>query len=367
MESKPRIAVCIGSFEYGGQGTVVEQELINLREHFNLTLVSQDIRRPIPSGVMVAESPVWSVFPLPPPELVKFLKGFDLIHCHDSLGLMIAAERTSRPVVVTSHGIAPIWLRDSFRSRLAGLVTLAAYPYLYRRARAVVAISAYIAAWLKTFARVEATTIRNGGIDAQVGRINPPRNRNLLYVGAIEPRKGIHDLLASLKYAPADVTLDLVGSGDTARYTRQAIRESIMHRVRFHGVIDQASLNYLYSTAFCTCSASHWEGFGLPTLEGFAFGRPALVRDQGGLGELIGLSGAGFCFRRVEEFASSVDLVSDNWKELSRRALAFAKGHLWSRSMTEYAELFHELLGDADGRPQPTVPQPVPGSSQATI
>src|SRR5205823_14067275 len=102
----------------------------------------------------------------PRPALVRILKGFDLIHCHDSLGLMAAAVLTSKPVVVTSHGIAPIRLRDSFRSRLEGLVTLAAYPHLYRRASAVVAISAYIAAWLKGFADVEPTVIRNGTIGA---------------------------------------------------------------------------------------------------------------------------------------------------------------------------------------------------------
>jgi glycosyltransferase involved in cell wall biosynthesis len=344
MASKPRLAVCIGSFEYGGQGTVVEQELLQLREKFSVTLVTESIERPVPADVATVKCSAWSVFPIPRSGLVRLLRRFDLVHCHDSLGFMMAAALTGKHFVVTAHGIAPIALRRNGRSKLEGLITLATYPRLYRRSRLVVAISSYIAEWLRGFAHIQAKVIRNGTIRVS-SQPSAPSRRNLLYVGAIERRKGIRDLIHSLKSVPSDVTLDLVGRGDASEYIKQAMREFTINRIRFHGEVDQRRLEDLYTTAFCSCSASYWEGFGLPTLDGFGFGRPAIVRSQGGLAELIELSGAGFGFRDASEVGTYVHEVTADWDRLSNQALRYASGRTWPKVFGEYCTAFEELLG----------------------
>src|SRR6266566_9903156 len=136
---KTRVAVCIGPFEYGGQGTVVEQELIHLQEEFDVTLVSEVVRRTVPAGVAALTVSAWKPFPRTNPVLTDLLRQFDLVHCNDSLGMMLAARAAHKPFVVTSYGIAPIRLRSSLRSKVEGQITLAAYPHLYRSANAVVA------------------------------------------------------------------------------------------------------------------------------------------------------------------------------------------------------------------------------------
>jgi glycosyltransferase involved in cell wall biosynthesis len=344
LPTKPRVAVCIGAFEHGGQGTVVEQELIHLQDRFELTLVAERITKPVPDGVSAVEVSAWRTLPATNPALIDLLRRFDLVHCHDSLGMMLAALAARRRFVVTSHGIAPVWLRSTARSAVEGLVTLVAYPRLYRSADVVVAISRYVANWLKTFAGIEAHLIPNGVTDVIAANPSQPLTRRLLYVGEISRRKGIGDLIEGLKSTPRDVTLHLVGGGRTAPFIAYADRLQLADRIQFDGFLELAALSNAYASAFCVCSASLWEGFGLPILEGFSFGRPAIVRAQGGMLELVQEASAGCHFQQATEFAGCIEAVTQNWEELSERARAFARLHPWSEVFRAYGELFRNLI-----------------------
>src|SRR5439155_20178242 len=131
----------------------------------------------------------------------------------------------------------------------------------------------------------------------------------------ISRRKGIQDLLNGLSHAPSDVTLDVVGMGTSTPFLSKINRLDLVDRIRFHGVLDSSALLDAYSSAFCTCSASLWEGFGLPVLEGFSFGRPAIVRAQGGMLELVKSSRAGCYFRGPAQLAECVGVVTERWEE----------------------------------------------------
>jgi glycogen synthase len=345
VAEKPRLAVCIGAYEYGGQGTVVEAELAFFRERYATTLIAERIERPVSNGIEAVEISSWGRFGGPSKALVGLLRGFDLIHCIDSLGLMRAALRSGAPVVVTSMGIAPPRIRADLASALRGVATILLYPRLYRSADAVVAISGYVGEWLQEFARVEPQVILNGTeAPAAWQAIEPPAARNALYVGEVTPRKGISDLLRGIAAGPEDVGLDVVGRGELARYGREARALGIADRVRFHGVLSRADLDTTYGSAHCTVTASFWEGFGLPILEGFRFGRPSVVRRQGGMRELIELSGAGRSFDDALQLGACIDEVTREWESLARRALDFAAAHTWETTFRAYAELFERLL-----------------------
>jgi glycosyltransferase involved in cell wall biosynthesis len=341
--NKARVAVCIGAFEYGGQGTVVEQELIHLQERFDITLISERIQRPVPDGVAGIELSAWKFFPMTNPALVTLLRRFDLLHCHDSLGMMLAARAAGKRFVVTSHGIAPVRLRPTVRSKIEGTITLAAYPGLYRSSDVVVAISNYVATWLRKFSGVVAQVIPLGVTGVMSSISSQPTDRTLLYVGEISGRKGIGDLIEGLGSSPEDVTLDLVGRVSPA-YRSETSRFKLSDRIRFHGILEPDALARAYASAFCTCSASFWEGFGLPVLEGFSFGRPSIVRAQGGMLEQIELSSAGCCFRKPSEIAACIEVVTESWHEFSKRASEFARTHTWRETFRAYGDLFQSLI-----------------------
>lgn len=344
---KPTLAVCIGAFEYGGQGTVVEQELVHLSDRFKVTLFAERIERPVPAAIDVRTVPAWGPFPRPNAALIHALGSFALIHCHDSLGFMAAAHRSGRPWIVTCHGICPPRFRSSLGSKAAGAVTLALYPRLYRHASAVVPVSTFLGDWVRRFAHIEPAVIPLGVSVVDPGPHVVPASQRLLYVGEISPRKGVADLLVALREAPKSVSVDLVGRGEVPRFRRLANRLGLDHRVQFVGEVPQEQLARLYGECFATCSASHWEGYGLPVLEGFARGRPAIVRAQGGMLEQVQQSGAGRTFTNPNQFRRCLEEVARDWETLSRAATTFASERLWSSTFDRYDRLFRDLLGSS--------------------
>lgn len=322
----------------------MHEELLRLAGEFSITLIAEKIDRQVPAGVEAIEISAWSVFPWVNPKLAQLLRTFSLVHCHDSLGFMRAAATSQLSYVVTCHGIAPLRLHGSIRARSRGAVTLLTYPNLYRSATLVIGISAYVTAWLREFARVEAVTVANGAPKTMAFRYETPSRRNLLYVGEVSYRKGVHDLVRALSTTSSDVQLDVVGRGASRSYVDRLDVKGLEERVRFHGEVSDLDLRNLYRSCFSTCSASYWEGFGLPIVEGFSQGRPAIVRRVGGMSELIGESGAGCALSDFGKLNSCVEFVTDEWAVLSARAVAYAQTHSWDSTFDTYLRIFRDQV-----------------------
>jgi len=90
----------------------------------------------------------------------------------------------------------------------------------------------------------------------------------LLYVGALEPRKGLEVLAAAWREADLDADLVLVGEG----------RVSIAVGERL-GAVDDVELQRLYAGALAVVLPSLLEGHGFPPREAAAHGVPSIVSD----------------------------------------------------------------------------------------
>lgn len=334
MTRIPRLAICISNFEYGGQGRVVEEEILHLRNDFDLLLAVDSVSRAVPEGVVVYSGRHG---------LLEQLKSIDVIHCHDSYAYMKDARSSLSPWVVTSHGICPSRYRNSLRSAVAGLATQHLYPSLYRSATVVVAISEYVGDWIRQSTGVSPVVIPNGAGRAMESTAVRPETKALLYVGEVTIRKGIDLLIECVAKCGDDVSLDLVGSGNTARAIKYAHKLGVSRRVRIHGEVTDAVLAKMYQTAFAVCSASRWEGFGLPLMEGFRYGRPALARGVSGMKELVLKSGAGCTFSSVEEFVMNVDQIDRSWCIMSAAARDYASQQSWDAAFRRYRDLFYAL------------------------
>ncbi|MGD0255626.1 MAG: glycosyltransferase family 4 protein [Acidimicrobiales bacterium] len=343
---KRRLAICIGAFEYGGQGQVVSEELTHLQDRYRTSLIAHRINREVPPGIEATVIPYPQAMPRPSASLVALLRTFDLIHCHDSFQLMRAASRSGRPWVVTAHGICPPRHRNSTVSAFSAAATTWLYPRLYARANQVVAISDYVCAWLRTLRLMNPLVIRNGvNVASQERPAHGPQPLNLLYVGEISRRKGIDVLLDAMRICPITVSLVAVGRGEVERYRAIVNKDPLLlGRVIFTGELSSGELQLAYERAFAVFSASYWEGFGLPIIEGFAHGIPALVRCQGGLEELIRLSGGGLCFETLESIPRLLDILQHDWDKLCVAAFNYAIANPWSNTFDQYDALFQNLL-----------------------
>ncbi|MFN8828637.1 MAG: glycosyltransferase family 4 protein [Labrys sp. (in: a-proteobacteria)] len=154
--------------------------------------------------------------------------------------------------------------------------------------------------------RTNATAVVPYGSDVQrVDRsieIAPPeglrRGGYILFVSTIEPRKGHGHLLkvwrrlldAGIPQA-ADMTLVFVGR---LGWMIDALKVELDRataedgRLKVLSNIDDATLAALYANAaFCTYP-SEYEGYGLPIIEAFRYGKAVIASDRGSIPEVIG-------------------------------------------------------------------------------
>jgi glycosyltransferase involved in cell wall biosynthesis len=120
-----------------------------------------------------------------------------------------------------------------------------------------------------------------------------------LFVGALQPRKNLRNLLRAFgQYkaaggaAAAPVRLLLVGrtawkAGPVFEVFR-SLPPAVQAAVDFTGRVSEADLADLYAAALATVYVPFFEGFGLPVVEAQASGCPVLTSDRSSLPEAAG-------------------------------------------------------------------------------
>ncbi len=115
----------------------------------------------------------------------------------------------------------------------------------------------------------------------------------LLFVGGLTPRKGLHTLLhALLHLGDENWRLHVVGREDldpeyARKMRRLSLRGGDKERVRFHGQLPRAALRQRYRKAHLLVVPSQLEGFGMVYLEAMGFGLPVVASARGGAQELV--------------------------------------------------------------------------------
>jgi phosphatidylinositol alpha-mannosyltransferase len=119
----------------------------------------------------------------------------------------------------------------------------------------------------------------------------PADRRHVLYVGRIEPRKGVDRLvraMAPVRDRIAGIRLVIVGDGPDRPAVESLARE-LGVSVVFAGRVSDGDLPAYYQAADVVCSpALGDESFGLVLLEAMAAGRPIVATNIAGYAELLG-------------------------------------------------------------------------------
>jgi glycosyltransferase involved in cell wall biosynthesis len=134
--------------------------------------------------------------------------------------------------------------------------------------------------------------VAHPGIDDGLFRAaeEQPWGWRLLYLGRLDPRKGVDTAVAALALLPPQATLVLQGSGDSA-YTselrEQAERLGVADRVRF-SALPRAALPDVYAASDAVLFPVRWEEpWGLVPLEAMAVARPVVATGTGGSSEYL--------------------------------------------------------------------------------
>jgi glycosyltransferase involved in cell wall biosynthesis len=161
----------------------------------------------------------------------------------------------------------------------------------------------------------------------------------VLFVGTIEPRKGLDDLLAVWDSLPAPRPR-LVLCGD-AGWGNVALPQG----AEVTGYVDRPRLRELYRHARAFVYPSRYEGFGIPPLEAMACGAPVIATRTGAICEYA--EGAALLIDPGDRDALRDALVrllrdSDLRRYLRGRGAERARMYTWDRSAALMTQLLEE-------------------------
>lgn len=225
---------------------------------------------------------------------------FDVLHAfwpipHGAIG--IAAKRASGvPLVCTFFGVELTWMEKQFPV-LAPLLRR-----IVRRSDAVTAISSYTADRLRrTVPGANPVIIPFGAAveppgDLPTSRAHPDEPFEILFVGRLVERKGVHLLLDAVAALPPGrpLRLRVVGDGpERGALEARAKRLGIADRVEFEGFVSDKEL----AECFALCDAfvlpavvdakGDTEGLGVVLLEAMSYGKPVVGSDIGGIVDIV--------------------------------------------------------------------------------
>ncbi|HEV8015374.1 MAG TPA: glycosyltransferase family 4 protein [Stellaceae bacterium] len=221
---------------------------------------------------------------------------FDVVHFHTiwTPALSLQAFRLSRAVnVATFHSTLP----HSFSGRATGLVLSPLGRWLLPRLDGVIAVSATAAANLRSTS-AQPVSILPPCTDLapfMAGASAFSRYRdgrlNILYLGRLEPRKGLLSLLEAyrrLAAERADLRLLLAGDGPQRAELEAFVRRHALPAVEFLGRISEVDKPRWYATADLVCApALHGESFGIVVAEAMASGKPVTAAANDGYRRLL--------------------------------------------------------------------------------
>lgn len=191
----------------------------------------------------------------------------------------------------------------------------------------------------------------------------PPRRKNILFAGRIEPLKGIDTLLEAMALLQArhaadlaDTCVTIIGGNPWAdsldaemeRLQKMRLDLGLDDLVAFAGARDQEILPYYYAAAEMVVMPSHYESFGMVALEAMAMGTPVIASEVGGLAHVVRDGYNGYLVPRRDPVALAARillLLNDRFRRehLSRQAIGWAQEYDWRNIVQQMLQVYGEL------------------------
>ena len=175
----------------------------------------------------------------------------------------------------------------------------------------------------------------------------------LLYVGRLDPRKGLPTLLDALEGLAPRAHLTIVGTGPAGRTLRSRVRARSLP-VTFRGALSRSELPACYRAAdIFVAPSTDGESFGISLLEALASGRPVVAADIAGYRETLGQTRAGLLYppgdaatlrRTLRELAGDPERRAAMGRTGRRVAQCYGWDHVTDRIEGVYQALLAEQV-----------------------
>jgi D-inositol-3-phosphate glycosyltransferase len=396
----------LGGKDTGGMNVYVAEltrELGREGIHVDVFTRSQDEHVPhvmhnLGYGNRVVHIPAGPEYPLPKPELAGYLPTFaseiqrfaadkqihyDLIHSHYwmsgiAAGLLKKAWKV--PVLQMFHTLALMKNRIAQSpAEIEGDYRINGEQQVMQEVDRIIAATQAEEAQLEFLYHVphEKISIIPPGVDISrfypipmdeakevIGQGKCPRL--LLFVGRIEPLKGVDTLIRALAILRRNGVMDhecyslaIIGgepdappedmTSEMARLQSLCRELGLNDLVVFLGKRAQDTLPYYYSAADILIMPSHYESFGMVALEAMACGTPVVASQVGGLAFLVqdGITGFVVPGGDPEALSKTLEkLIKDPAlrEKLGSQAAEYARFYSWDKIANRIKGVYEELI-----------------------
>lgn len=211
---------------------------------------------------------------------------------------------------------------------------------LIQKADGIIALTEKMAGEIRTIGHYKkAIEVISSGVDTSVFRPFKHRNfassdKQILYVGRLDSRKGISILFYAFKDLIKDVNARLIIAGEGKEtHKLHKLANSLSIPVDFLGVIPHNRLPEIYNSADLFVLPSLYEGHPLVALEAMSCGTPTIVSDASpdiGIPQFERGSVESLHQILLKTISSEKRL-----EELSRQALSISKNYKWERTVEQ--------------------------------
>ncbi len=395
----------LGGKDTGGMNVYVRDltlELGRMGIHVDVFTRSQDEHVPhvlhdLGFGNRVVHVPAGPEHPLPKWELPEYIPQFvegiekfskekgihyDLIHSHYWMS-GLAAEALSdawgkTPIIQMFHTLGEMKNRVARTEEdREGAYRLEGERHVLARVDGIIAATAAEQAQLEWLyqADMSKVVIIPPGVDVRHFYPIPvdearqfigltPDARMILFVGRIEPLKGLDTLIKAVaclrvKDLAEPVHLAVIGgdpeaapeemSVEMARIQKMCDDLTVGKMVAFLGKRSQDTLPYYYSAAEVVVMPSHYESFGMVALEAMACGTPVIASQVGGLAFLVQDGVTGYHVPDEDDEALCGKLTAllgdaSLRRTLGQNAAEYAQKYSWEKIAPRIVDVYNDVI-----------------------
>lgn len=195
--------------------------------------------------------------------------------------------------------------------------------------------------------RTHVITIPHG---VDTNRFKPSANGHstLLYIGRIDPIKGLDLLVDALRYLRREIWLNIVGGSSKGKDNLESIKTYATGLpVHFLGPVKFEELYKCYSNAAMIIVPSYYESFGLVGLEAMASARPVIGFVDTGLSETVGQDAGILVKRNARTLAQAISCLFNNQTlrhNLGLQGRKKALTYSWEAISRQYYTIYEEII-----------------------
>lgn len=361
---KPRIGVIglKGLPAFVGAGTVGENIIINLKEHYDFYVYSTSSHTHLKSGYLNGYyQKVFKKIPFKKFNSfyyyirsaihARYNEDFDLIHVHNSFAAFILGILKKKyPIVLTTHGSFNIV--DKWK-KYAWFWTYNNNKHV-KKADYLCCVSKYEKRMFKELYNLDAHLIPNGINPVDISKLPTPEIKEpyiFFGSGRIIRSKGLHDLINSLHKINYRGKLIVAGDMEQIPSYKKEILDMIGHlNVEFLGLIKEKSLlfSYIRNSIFFVYP-SYVEAMSMMLLEAVTVESPIICSNIIGNKDILNDDEVLFFNSEdSDDLAEKISWALNNPAEMRNMAIKakkrFIDNYNWKNIAEQYKLIFEQLL-----------------------